>query len=220
MKKVVKLFSILLVICFGFSCVSAQAFATDVQTKPISSVEYPENFIPITREEYLRSKSEKEGITYDEAAAIVDRKIETAKAALPTPKIWDGDYTETNPDGTFTLYGRVYKIYAHRSGLQAIYEVQAVMVASHYGRSWADCNSTGSAYPYGPGFFVFEGDCTASLVSTTTLRMTLSGYFDVEEDIAIDNSVNLEFFGYSYSVGHTMHYRDNIYDTHLETIVN
>lgn len=220
MKKATRLFSMFFAICLTFSCVNVQAITVDDPAKTNTVIECPENFIPISREEYIRTKSEKEGITYEEAEAIVDKDIENAKASLPAPNTWDDDHIVTNPNGTFTLYGRIYKIYTHKSGLKAQYEVQAVMVASHYGKSWASCDATGSAFPYGGGYFDFEGDCTASKISNTEIRMTLSGYFDIEESVATDMGINVELFSFSTSVGNTYHYRDNIYDTHMETVRN
>lgn len=207
-------------ICIILSCFNVQAIAADVPTEAETGMQYPENFIPISREEYIRTKSEKEGITYAEAEAIVDENIAKAKASLPAPISWENDTIVTNPNGTFTLYGRVFAIYRHESSLMAKYEVQAVMVASHYGRSWAECSSTGRASPYGNGYFDFEGDCSAWMISTTDIRMTLSGSFDIEESYANDLNIDLKLFGYGYTLGNTYHYRTDIYSTHIETIVN
>lgn len=191
-------------------------------------------FTPISREEYIATKAERAGITYAEAEQLTDANISAAIDALPTnpgpstnlgprdsgirPATWQGDYTVTNPGGTFAIYGRVYAIYTHASGLKAIYEVQAVALASHYGKNWAECSPAGTARPYGSGAFTFDGNCTANLVSTTQLRMTISGYFSIEQNIAISSGVNLKFFNYSATVGNTKYYRDHIYGTHIETI--
>ena len=78
-------------------------------------------------------------------------------------------------------------------------------------------SSSGGCDPYGSGVFTFSGTVSANLVSTSQLRMTLSGVFEIAEDVAVDTGVNLSFFSSSVTVGQTRYYRDNIYTSHIET---
>lgn len=48
------------------------------------------------------------------------------------------------------------------------------------------------------------------------LRMTLSGYFDVSQEVAESMWINLELFGESYTISGLYHYRDNVYSSHIE----
>lgn len=152
---------------------------------------------------------------------LVDANIKRASRAIApiTPNLWEGDTSVGNGDDTVTIYGRVSQIYEHKSGLEAIYYVQAVAIASHYGQTWADCDSTGGADPYGSGEFTFTGSTTANIIDSTRLRMTLSGYFEIAESEADSNGINLEFFSSSYTIGSTTYYRDNIYTSHTEKLV-
>ena len=176
------------------------------------------SFEPITRQAYISTKAQQLGISYAEAEAIVDDKIAAAKSSLTglAPCSWEGDHTETNPDGTFTIYGRVSFIHEDPCGLEVICDVQAVMIASHYGKTWVDCNENGQVLPYGSGTFTFIGSCSASIVSTTELRIAASGNFEIAEEVMDQLDVNAEFFGYSHSVGTTRYYRCNTYFTHIE----
>lgn len=177
------------------------------------------SFETITREEYIADKARHENISYTEAEQFVDANIKRAARAIApiTPNLWEGDTSVGNGDETVTIYGRVSQIYEDDCGLSAIYYVQAVVVASHYRQTWADCDSTGGADPYGAGTFTFSGSTTANIIDSTRLRMTLSGYFEIAQSVAEDTGISLEFFSSSVTVFGTTYYRDNIYTSHILT---
>lgn len=229
MKKFFKFFSVFLALVLLATALPVAAYEDESLSEHIMTVDDfcgSEYFTPMTREEYIANKATIEGITYSEAEAIVDQKVDAAIAALPattvdagnamvSPSSWIGDTTVTNKDGTFTIYGRVSSIYTHTSGLKALYYTQAVAVASHYGKTWADCTSVGNAEPYGSGNFQFIGTCSANLISTTQIRLVLNGYFQIAKTIA-ENSGISNYFSYSTTVGTTTYLRANIYTTHIE----
>lgn len=178
------------------------------------------SFETITREEYIADKASHENISYTEAEQIVDANIKRAERATApiTPNLWEGDTSVGNGDDTVTIYGRVSQIYKHSRLLKAKYYVQAVVIASHYGKTWADCDSTGGADPYGSGPFTFSGSTTARIIDTTRLRMTLDGFFEMSKSDALSLGVDLELFNVSYSNGGTTYLRANVSDTHIETL--
>lgn len=203
-----------MVMVFAVSMGSVSAVAADSGNGEYPS---PEDFIPgenfelLTREEYITVKAEANGISYEEAEAILDENIQNAIAALPSPAVWEPGQSIQNPNTTVTIYGRIYQIYTHSCGMKAIYSVQATMIASHYGANWAECDaSTCAARPYGDGHYTFTGDCTARITSTTTIFMTLEGYFEIEREIA--NSIGIDLGGLSFggSTGDKSYYRANV----------
>ncbi len=197
---------------------SASAFAADASVPTAFNESLSdEHFVPMTREEYLNSKAACENISYEEAEKELDAKIAEAKAALPSTLSWSSDTSVDNHDTTFTSYGRVYKIYTHRSGLKMRYSVEAVKLTSKQGAQWLDLNS-GSTWcqPEGSGLHNFNGSVTANLLSKQDIRMAVTGYFEIAESDAISMGLNLEFFSYSTSVGGTVYHRDNISDSHIE----
>lgn len=164
-------------------------------------------FEEVSREEYITEKANNLGVTYEEAEAIVDANIQNTLASIPSPATWDPDYYESNGDSTSTVYGRLSCIYTHTSGFKVIYYTQAVVIAHHYGQTWSDCDATGGADPYGDGEFTFSGTTTAKIVNSTTIRMTCSGYFQVEYDVALSLGITECF---SASVSGSRYLRDNI----------
>lgn len=176
------------------ACTAGEA----VQTGP--APEAPSSFVPIRRTDYIQAKAEQAGISREDAEALVDA----------------GDSTQ--PADASVSYGQVSEVYTHESGLQAVYTVQAVVVASSGGLRWADCNGAGTASVLGDGPFTFEGSCTARVVSSTDLRMTLSGYFDLARDLAQETGITVDLLSFSVTPRSTYHIRESVYTTHLETL--
>ena len=182
------------------------------QTGPVP--EASSSFVPIRRTDYIQAKAEQAGISYEDAEALVDTGIEAAIAALAGADVGDS----TRPADAAVSYGQVSEVYTHESGLQAVYTVQAVAVASSGGLRWADCNGAGTASVLGGGPFTFEGSCTARVVSPTDLRMTLSGYFDLAKDLAQETGITVDLLSFSVTPTSTYHIRESVYTTHLETL--
>lgn len=53
---------------------------------------------------------------------------------------------------------------------------------------------------------------------STKLRLSCSGYFEISEDESADLGLSSLLFDSSYTVGHTMYYRDSTYASHVETL--
>ncbi len=178
-------------------------------------------FEEITREEYLQHKAEREGISYEQAAEIVDAAIENTLDSLPSPispMAWQGTDIFDNGDATYTIYGRVYSTHNSIMGMSVHYETEAVKVYHHYGSYWIDCVSTGTVYPTGSGVYTFTGTVSATIISSdiTQLRMALSGYYQVEADLALDAGYEVGDFSVSVTIGTTVYFRKNVYTTMIE----
>lgn len=216
--KLSKFFRLITICMVIGSLIAVPVFASTLSdTTPPDDYTYSEHFVPMTREEYLQSKVAHENISYEEAARDLDAKILAAAAALPAPLSWSSDTTVDNNDTTYTSYGRVYKIYTHASGLRMRYSVEAVKLRSPHGANWIEVN-TGSAWcqPEGSGQYTFDGSVTANMIDRQTIRMAVTGYFEIERTEAIDMGIDLELFSFSHSVGFVTYYRDNVSDVLLE----
>ena len=216
--KLSKFFRLITICMVIGSLIAVPVFASTLSdTTPPDDYTYSEHFVPMTREEYLQSKVAHENISYEEAARDLDAKILAAAAALPAPLSWGSDTTVDNNDTTYTSYGRVYKIYTHASGLKMRYSVEAVKLRSPHGANWIEVN-TGSAWcqPEGSGQYTFDGSVTANLIDNRTIRLAVTGYFEIEESVAVGMELNLELFSFSSSVGSTTYYRDNVSDVLIE----
>lgn len=174
-----------------------------------------EHFETMTREEYIQGIAATNNISFEEAEQQVDSDIEEALAKIPSTLSWIGDTTVSNGDTTYTVYGRVTQKYEDASGMTVTYQVQAVLIKSVYGSTWASCNSTGTTVP-GSGGYTFSGSCEASIISNRQLRMTLTGYFEVSTSLAHQLSFDLELFQYSHSIGNDQYYRRSVYDSKIE----
>lgn len=226
MKKMFfRYISWLVSIAICFSCLTVNALATGNDAPSNEHILTPDDFLgsptfePITREEYIASKAEHEGRTYNDIANELDQKIEATIAAIPAPTTWDGDTTVSQGDGTHIIYGRVINYYTHDSGVTIGSSVQAVIVASHYGRTWLECDQEGRVLLSGIGQVQFDGSVIASIISTTQLRMVLEGTFTVTTTVGVDFGFNLEIIENSYSVGNTIYYYEDIYSAHVEKLV-
>lgn len=218
MKSMVSLLCTLAIVLTAMLSNASAALTTEggESRNPSEDVSVSEHFQPITREEYIAEKALHNGISYEEAEASLDENIENALAALPFPADWESHQTVPNGDSTWTDYGRVVKIYTHKSGLQAIYSVNAVLVGSHYGANWVECDSTGVARAYGSGEYTFDGTCTARITTTTTILMSMEGVFEITKEYAINSDVDLSGFTFGTGVTGTEYYRTNVSDRHIE----
>lgn len=214
------------VACALTVCMCVPVFATessdmvnepDVISLNANDAMESENFQVVTRTEYISELAASKNITYEQAEKIVDSEIAEAKSSMPSTFAWQGDTMHDNGDTTTTVYGRVYSDYQHPSGMKLRYSVQAVLIRTHYGAQWASCNSTGTIIP-GSGQYTFSGNCTASIISNTQLRLVAEGYFEIAQSVAESVGVNLEVLDYSYSVGSTVYYRGEVYNTHVERV--
>lgn len=187
-------------LCLTLSGLGLSACTAGETGQAAPAPEAPNSFVPIRRTDYIQAKAEQAGISYEDAEALVD-------AGEPT-----------QPTAASVSYGQVSEVYTHESGLQAVYTVQTVVVASSGGLRWADCNGAGTASVLGDGPFTFEGSCTAQVVSPTDLRMTLSGYFDLARDLAQETGITVDLLSFSVTPRSTYHIRESVYTTHLETL--
>lgn len=216
--KLSKFFRLITICMVISSLIAVPVFASTLSdTIPPDDYTYSEHFVPMTREEYLQSKAAHESISYEEAAQDLDAKILAAAAALPAPLSWAPDTTVDNHDTTYTSYGRVYKVYTYASGLKMRYSVEAVKLRSPHGANWVEVNA-GSAWcqPEGSGQYDFDGSVTANMIDRQTIRLAVTGYFEIEKTVAIDMGIDLEIFSSSYSVGSVIYYRGNVSDVLLE----
>ena len=182
MKKFKPIFTAVLALALLLAAMPAAVFAAEAPTETSLSVDdafSSGRFVQMTREEYITGKASLLGISYSEAEAIVDKSIADAIAELPkeatsetgdnaiSPQSWRSTDTETNNNGTFTIYGFIENYYTHSSVYKVFYSVQAIAIASHYGKTWSEVESTGSAYASGNGPHEFVGQCTGRMISTT-----------------------------------------------------
>lgn len=120
MKKFKPIFTAVLALALLLAAMPAAVFAAEAPTETSLSVDdafSSGRFVQMTREEYITGKASLLGISYSEAEAIVDKSIADAIAELPkeatsetgdnaiSPQSWRSTDTETNNNGTFTIYG-------------------------------------------------------------------------------------------------------------------
>ena len=201
-------------LCLTLSGLGLSACTAGETGQAAPAPEAPNSFVPIRRTDYIQAKAEQAGISREDAEALVDAGIEAAMVSLAGEDAGDS----TQPADASVSYGQVSEVYTHESGLQAVYTVQAVVVASSGGLRWADCNGAGTASVLGDGPFTFEGSCTARVVSSTDLRMALSGYFDLARDLAQETGITVDLLSFSVTPRSTYHIRESVYTTHLETL--
>lgn len=195
--------------------VNAQDSNTSEHTLTADDLLGSEFFEPMTREKYISELASTEGITYVEAEAKVDADMEAALASLPAPLSWEQDSTVDKGSGVYWNYGRVISTFTHATGLTVSFSVQAIMLRTQYGTNWVSCSSTGTYYP-GSGNFTFHGGVTASLISTTQLRMVLDGYIQIKRTIANSLGLNIAEFSGSTTISGEQYLRDEAYKAHTE----
>ncbi len=214
MKKVV---AYLLTLVMILSCTSV-AMAAEEQPIPLEG-----GFVPMSREEFLTRKAAAEGITYEEAAQIVDAEIQAALAALggtAMPLGWTGDTTIDNGDTTYTIYGTVYDNNYHPSGMQAYFYADAVKLYHHYGSQFISTGQTGAwASGFGQYTLTPGSSVSATIInSNSQIRLALNASYEVAEDYAISLGLDFQFLNASATVGGTLYYRtDPFTDAHIET---
>ena len=191
-------------LCLTLSGLGLSACTAGETGQAAPAPEAPNSFVPIRRTDYIQAKAEQAGISYEDAEALVDAGIEAAMAALAGEDAGE----PTQPTAASVSYGQVSDVYT----------VQAVVVVSSGGLRWADCNGAGTASVLGDGPFTFEGSCTAQVVSSTDLRMALSGYFDLARDLAQETGITVDLLSFSVTPRSTYHIRESVYTTHLETL--
>jgi hypothetical protein len=188
-----------------------------------------EQFVPMTREEYITSKAAGQGVDYETAEAELDAKIAAAVAALPTSTIskpssgistrsWEIDTSIDNGDTTYTSYGRIYKIYTDPNGLKVRYSVDAVKLRSNHGAQWIEINASSAwVQPEGSTNYEFYGSPTANKISTTQVRLAVTGYFQLTKSEAVSGGINVGIANSTVTVSGTTYYRINASDVHIET---
>ena len=231
MKKFKPIFTAVLALALLLAEMPAAVFAAEAPTETSLSVDdafSSGRFVQMPREEYITGKASLLGIWYSEAEAIVDKSIADAIAELPkeatsetgdnaiSPQSWRSTDTETNNNGTFTIYGFIENYYTHSSVYKVFYSVQAIAIASHYGKTWSEVESTGSAYASGNGPHEFVGQCTGRMISTTKAQLNLVGCIQIPRNIALSLGIQGQFTSGSVTIGTTTYLRADVRDTHNE----
>lgn len=189
---------------------------TSVESENVSNEEF--SFVPMTREEYIKSKALHQNMSYAEAEAELDSKI-AAMQNIPTPLEWEPNKPSIdNGDTTYSVYGRVFKVYTDPAGFKVYYSVEAVKLTSNYGDNWVEILPE-SVYctPYGNGVFKLEDKkVTAVLVSRLELRLSMIATVYITESHATSAGFNLELFSGSQTIGGEVYYRKMIEEVHIE----
>lgn len=219
-KGTFKIISALVALALVFVTLPVSAYA--VPNEDSQHTLTPEDLLgsayyePLTREEYITEYAVSCGISYSEAESRIDSAFETTLASMVAPLSWEVDTSTVVTSGVYRNYGRVIAEYTDSlTNMKVTYTVQASMMSTNYGSTWYHCSETGVLYP-GSGIYNFVGVCTASLISTTQLRMVAEGYFEVQANIAINAGYTSEDFDSSVEVGTTTYFRKSMYDVHIE----
>lgn len=231
MKKFKPIFTAVLALALLLAAMPAAVFAAEAPTETSLSVDdafSSGRFVPLTREEYIAGRASHLGISYSEAEAIVDKNIADAIAELPkeatsetgndaiSPQSWRSTAIITNNDGTKTIHGFIENDYVHTSGYRVHYSVYATAIASHYGKTWADVESVGTAYAAGNGPHEFVGQCVAKRITTTQAQLNLIGCIQIPRNIALSLGIQGQFTSGSVTIGTTTYVRADVRDTHNE----
>lgn len=213
MKKRISMFllALVMVVAMALPTFAASATISVCEDSVETDLASMDNFEPLSKDDYIASVAQYEGISYSQAAKKVEETRQDAikKWGDPSaiaPYNFNTTSSENLGNGTTLFYGYVYFIDNQANGVYPIrYQCPASYVSTHYGRYFTSVTKSGLAYATGSGPWALEdSQCDVYTKQTngqiTAVTLSYSGVISTKYSVALSAGTAGSFFNVSGSV--------------------